>query len=333
MDERALLARYAATALLPIAGVEWLLGRTISRMAAAPTLEGLPRTIVEVLGRTGIFVLSTSFLLAASLVCLSVLSFGARATQERKPLMLALAYFLPLFTAFAIAHSFLETQIWVNVVFNILALVAMWWVALSFVMHREVTVHTRIAVLLVALAWSGWYYYVLGTTLEGAVFMLNLGEMIAVAAVFALFAAIAIPGREWSHIRRWVAPVLLALLFSIGNIADMLADQGFTGVFTTWSVGFNLFLPWPLYAVALALFTYGVLTCFARSVGKSAYANANTGLGLLLIVFAGYNLQLPYQHLLAVLSLMLLTGLACPFGIIERSSQRERRIETPPVLS
>lgn len=333
MDERALLARYVATALLPIAGVEWLLGRTVSRMAAAPTLEGLPRTIVEVLGRTGIFVLSTSFLLAASLVCLSALSFGALANQERRPLMLALAYFLPLFTAFAIAHSFLETQVWVNVVFNILALMAMWWVALSFVMNREVTVEARIAVLLVALAWSGWYYYVLGALLEGAVFLLNLGEMIAVAAVFALFAAIAVPGGEWRHLRRWVAPALLTVLFSIGNIADMIADQGFMGVFTTWSVGFNLFLPWPLYAVANALFTYSVLTCFSKREGKSAFANANTGLGLLLIVFAGYNLQLPYQHLLAVLSLMLLSGLARPFGTMECSTQTDRRVGTPQVLS
>jgi len=328
-----LLARYVATALLPIAGVEWLLGRTVSRMAAAPTLEGLPRTIVEVLGRTGIFVLSTSFLLAASLVCLSALSFGALANQERRPLMLALAYFLPLFTAFAIAHSFLETQVWVNVVFNILALMAMWWVALSFVMNREVTVEARIAVLLVALAWSGWYYYVLGALLEGAVFLLNLGEMIAVAAVFALFAAIAVPGGEWRHLRRWVAPALLTVLFSIGNIADMIADQGFMGVFTTWSVGFNLFLPWPLYAVANALFTYSVLTCFSKREGKSAFANANTGLGLLLIVFAGYNLQLPYQHLLAVLSLMLLSGLARPFGTMECSTQTDRRVGTPQVLS
>jgi hypothetical protein len=50
VDERALLARYAAIALIPIASVEWLLGRAVSRMAAAPTLEGLPRTIIETLG-------------------------------------------------------------------------------------------------------------------------------------------------------------------------------------------------------------------------------------------------------------------------------------------
>lgn len=340
MDERALLARYAAIALIPIASVEWLLGRAVSRMAAAPTLEGLPRTIIETLGRIGIFVLSTSFLLAALLLCLSALDFGVRASQERKPFPFVLAFYLPLFSAFALAHSFLATQVWINVAFNLLALLGVLWTALTFVIGKGESASARIAVLLIALAWSGWYYYVVGplaasesSAAPGTVFVLNLGEMLAVTSVFAIFAAIAVPNGEWRHPRRWIAPILLAVIFSAGNIADMAAGQGFGGVFTLWSVGFAFFLPWPLYAIALALFAYSVLTCFVRSATKPPFADPNTGLGLLLLVFAGYNLQLPYQHLLAVLSLMLLTGLASPFGMTERSTQRERRVEMPPVLS
>jgi hypothetical protein len=111
-----------------------------------------------------------------------------------------------------------------------------------------------------------------------------------------------------------VLPVLLAATFAAANLVDMAVDQGFTGVFTTWSVGLYLFLPWPVYAAALAIFSYAVLTCFSRAAVKSPYADSNTGLGLLLLLYAGYQLQLPFQHLLALLSLLLLTRLSVPFA-------------------
>jgi hypothetical protein len=109
-------------------------------------------------------------------------------------------------------------------------------------------------------------------------------------------------------------------------------DQGFTGVFTIWSVGFTLHLPWPIYAVSLALFAHALGTCFARPPldGISAYANPDTGMGLLLLLYAGLYLQLTYQHLLAVLAVMLLGRLARPFrpelgGVpLDQPTQREQ---------
>ena len=317
-DERALLARYAAIALAVVGGLEWLLGRVVSRIGAAPPLEGTPRDIVEALGRTGIFMSAPAFILAACLYYLSILNLGTRC-RHRNRAGVALAIYLATFGAFALVHSFLPTLTWVNVSFNLLSLVAVWWVALASFGRRDASLPAGSAVLLVALAWTGWYYYVLQPTLTnvgGSVLVLNLGELVAVCSTFALFWAIAVPGGEWRNVRRWIAPMLLALAFSVGNIADMMADQGFAGVFAIWSVGFNLFLPWPVYAVALALFVYSLLTCFARAEGKAAFANANTGVGLLLILFAGYNLQLAYQHLLAVLSLMLISSIARPMSML-----------------
>ena len=37
------------------------------------------------------------------------------------------------------------------------------------------------------------------------------------------------------------------------------------------------------------------------------------GIWLLFLLLAGYNLQIPYQHVLAILSLLLLAGLFRPF--------------------
>ncbi len=51
-----------------------------------------------------------------------------------------------------------------------------------------------------------------------------------------------------------------------------------------------------------------MLTCFTARGRRSREANPSTGLGLLLLVFAGYSLQLPFQFVMAVLSIVLLSG-------------------------
>jgi hypothetical protein len=150
---------------------------------------------------------------------------------------------------------------------------------------------------------------------------LGAGELLTLAAPFAFFAAIAGHDGRWRNGRRWIAPVILALLFSAGNVADTIFNQGFTGVFTTWSLGLNLIWPWPIYSVALALFAYSVLTALSRDGSDAGYANPNTGVGLILLLFAGFTLQIPYQHLLALLSLLLLTGLFQPIEARVQSEQ------------
>ena len=82
MDERQWLARYAAIALVIVGGLEWLLGRTISRVAAVPTLEGLPRTIIETLGSIGFFLLSVAFMLVVALLVLAYLSLISGGQQS-----------------------------------------------------------------------------------------------------------------------------------------------------------------------------------------------------------------------------------------------------------
>ncbi|MEO8286418.1 MAG: hypothetical protein ABI670_08270 [Chloroflexota bacterium] len=346
MSERAWLARYAALGLIVLGGLEWLLGRVISRFAAIPPLEGVGRTIIETLGRTGLFLISTSFLLAAALYTLAALNLGEHANRRRQVADLALAIYLTLFGVFTAAHALLSAlaifadEAWLNVTFNILSAVALWWVALRFLLSRHPAAETasiasketiglasKIGVFLVALAYSGWYYSILYSWLSepgsaagvgGAGDALRLGELAAALAPFPFFVAIAIPGGEWRRPRRWVLPIVALLLFSAGNIADMIADQGYTGVFAIWSVGFTLYLPWPLYAVSLALFLYALQTCFGRKGGAeaAAFASPNTGMGLLLLFFAGFYLQLTLQHLLALLALLLLTGIARPFRTV-----------------
>ncbi|MEA2576267.1 MAG: hypothetical protein QOH93_3565 [Chloroflexia bacterium] len=316
-DEVSLLTRYAAAALAVVGGLEWLLGRTVSRLAAVPTLEGTPREVIEFVGRIGLYLISPTVILTLSVLLLLVVRTGATAIRTRDATRLALCLFLAIFGQLALAHTFYPTLLWLNVTLNLLTFVALWSVAVFCIAARTRTTAMRVGVVLVALAYSGWIYYVLqqdlldvGVPLLGApLLFLNLGEIAAVAAPIALFSAVSVPHRQWRHPLRWVLPAIMVLVFSGGNIADALLNQGFMGVFAIWSLGMNFFLPWPLYAISGALFVYAVLTCVAARGPRSREANPSTGLGLLLLVFAGYALQLPFQFVMSVLSIALLSGL------------------------
>jgi hypothetical protein len=320
VGERAWLLRYAAIALAALGSVEWLLGRTVSRMSASPALEGTPRDIIEGIGQVGIKAFPLAFIAAVILFLLATLDLGERAIRIQAQREVSLAMYLSLFGTLTIAAPFFPTTNWLSTTYNIVSFMALAWVGLYSLTRRRLDRPAKLSILIVLLAYIGWFYYILQQALaarwgwEGVpVLVLNLGEILALATPFAFFAAVALPGGQWKNVRRWVLPVVAALLFAAGNIADMVVDQGFTGVFTLWSVGFTHFLPWPIYALAFAAFIYSILTCFSQDREKAEFANPNTGLGLLLLLFAGYNLQLTYQHLLALIAMLLFAGIARPF--------------------
>jgi hypothetical protein len=291
-------------------------------------LEGTPRAIIEAAGEIGLFLVSPAFLLAALALLIYLLTSLGAAQPARSLERSLLAFLLAAVGSFAVVHVLFAKAAWIDTTLNLLSLLAIVSITLIFVFSPDAPVPAKIAVSLVAAGYTGQFLYVLHQLVGGgssglaaaAVSARDLGELAALSAPYAFFAAIALPGGEWKRKRRWIVPVLLAGLFAAGSIADMVFNQGFTAVFSTWSLGFNLIWPWPLYAVGLALFGYSVLTCFRRSSAESGYANPDTGLGLLLLFFAGFELKVPYQHLLTLLSLLALAGLFRPLAVSEASA-------------
>jgi hypothetical protein len=337
MEERRWLARYLAVATVMLAGLVWLLLFTLSRLAAAPNLEGVPRSIIEAVGRVGVFLVSPAFLVVAAYFLLSVVYIGTSAAGRA---MEALAIYLGVFGGVAVAHALFPTLIWLNIVFTIVSLAATLWLVARHVAYQKVSTTMRAGVLLVGAAYISQSLFVLQQNVgigkllgEQRLAVLQAGELLAVMAPFAFFAAVAVPFRQWQHARRWVLPIALTGAFSAASVADMVFNQGFTGVMTIWSTGMQLYLPWPLYAISLGLFAYSVLTCFYAQEPKARFADPNTGVALLLILFTGYRLLLPYQHLLAILSLILLTGLSKPFAADESKAYRVTPSQTAQDLS
>ena len=340
-EERSWLSRYLAGGLMVFAGLEWFLGRVVSRTAAAPPLSGIGRTIVETLGRTGFFLFATAFLLATTLLLLTAWRLYELARNEHHVDDVALAAFLALFAIVDVVQSLLTASSAVTsegvltFAFNVFSLIAVWWLTVRFLSVGRVQRMAKIAVFLPALAYSCWYYSILvggialGSFDVGSTDILRIGELAAVLTPVAFFAAVALHD-EGRVSKRWIAPVLLSLALAAGNIADIATGSGYTGVFSIWSVGFTLWLPWPMYAVSIGLFLYAVLTCFARKVKTGGYGDANAGMGMLLILYAGYNLQLTYQHLLVVLAFALLTRVARPLRRTVKTERTAVVVTEPP---
>ncbi|MEO6458442.1 MAG: hypothetical protein ABIO92_09265 [Chloroflexia bacterium] len=322
------MLRYGFVALAWLAGIEWLLGRAISRLAASPALEGTARTFIESLGSIGLFLLAPASLLAATLLFVSVSNAGADALRIGDRARAALHIYLGLFGAVSISYAFIPRAPWLTIGYTLMALLALCWIALDYAAtHGVQGPLMRVAMLFVSGAYAGYLGYLLLQELEGValsaslapIVVRDLGEICLVTAPFLFFAAMSVPYRQWFRPARWILPVVLALALALANIADMIASQGFTGVFVIWGIGLSYFLPWPFYVISLALYVYSVLTCLAPGEAKSRLATKGRAIGLLLLTFASFELQFPYQYVLALLSMMLLSGLIAPFGALASS--------------
>ena len=327
METRSALLRYGFVALAWLAGTEWLLGRAISRLAASPALEGTARTVIEALGGIGLFLLAPASLLAAILLFVSVSSAGADALNKGNRSRVALVIYLTLFGVVSVSYAFIPRAPWISIGYTLMALIAFGAVAVYYAASRGVPSLMRVAILLVASAYAGYLGYLLLQELDSAgqspslasILVRDLGEICLVTVPFFFFTALSVPYRQWFRPLRWIMPVVLALVLSLANIADMVANQGFTGVFAIWGVGLSYFLPWPFYAISLALYVYSVLTCLAEGEVKTRLATKDRAIGLLLLTFASFELQFPYQYVLALLTMMLLSGLIEPFGATSSS--------------
>jgi len=72
-------------------------------------------------------------------------------------------------------------------------------------------------------------------------------------------------------------------------------------ILALWTTGISLFLPFPIYLLALALFLLTIVACFRD---RDAYWIAT---GLLLVLLAGYMAESTYQHLLFLLGIFFLS--------------------------
>ena len=84
--------------------------------------------------------------------------------------------------------------------------------------------------------------------------------------------------------------------------AGSLAPAATTSILALWTTGLSLFLPLPLYLLALGLYLLTAVACLRN--GKDFWVGA----GLLLLLLAGYMPEATYDHLLVLLGVAFAAG-------------------------
>jgi len=188
------------------------------------------------------------------------------------------------------------------------ALVLVMGVAVAW--RARLSREARLAIGLMVASYACYQYYSLAHLLYRAldystvpplaVPMLRLGEGLVVVAAAAVFWAWG--ARSWR--RAGVAGASFTGVAMLVVAAGSFAPAATSSILALWTTGLSLFLPLPLYLLALGLYLLTVFACLRR--GEDFW----TGAGLLLVLLAGYMPEATYDHLLLLLGVAFVAGAA-----------------------
>jgi hypothetical protein len=191
----------------------------------------------------------------------------------------------------------------------------------------------RLAVGLLGLAFAGYFVFVVldegskletvgqaltaGTLGDLGVWAHALGEGSAVAWALVVGWALGpfAPGRA-GRVPLRLGRLLIALVPGVLLAVAPLFETWMQGVLARMSIGFTLFLPPPVYAVAAVAYVYALLTCWdPRAPAQLGIPwLREIGAALILLPVAGFDLLSNYQLTMAILVMLLLTGLVRPLS-------------------
>ena len=133
---------------------------------------------------------------------------------------------------------------------------------------------------------------------------LEVAELLVVVNAFVVFWA-------WSGVRRglkwrpsWLQAAAAALLIVAFSGAYRGEDSSAAAILSLWTMGLTLYLPLALYALALGLYGATIVALLGQARHDPGRAWDAVALGLLPV--AGLTLDLTYQHLVALVALLLL---------------------------
>lgn len=279
--------------------VDWLVTRTLLRMAIFMPKSPLVIEIYQALGTLGQFASILSAVLAiASLIWLSWQCFS-------RPNRFLLALTWLSLIGLSLVFMVLPPIGWLALIYHLIFLgtvpLLVWqsWV-------RGYSLDKKVAATLVGVALlAGELYQTIPlvyhtASLSGSPAMsrpvFNAGELFIPLSTLALWWAY---GRS-SSISVWLLGVIPALVFT----AARLASPAMSGIIAIWSTGMTLYLPWPLYTLSLWLAGVTVITTLRR--GDPA------GFAILLLITGGYAPQLSTQAFLGLIALWLLAPASLP---------------------
>jgi len=302
---RPILAALVATGL-----TELLLLRMLSRVGVHIPKEGLVLEGYSLLTSLGSFAFNVATVLAPLTLVAMIYLLTRPARVGRAALGIATLGGLLALLFWSLILPLVGTRPEANVAFGLTSAGLLVLLAAPYWMNGEVPPARRIAVGLMVAAFlcSAYYtlsnaaYNLLGWTASPPyrLTILGLGEALVVATGFAVFWA----WGSWRWLKEWRThkmPLAVPSAVTILLLGSYLANGSTSAILALWTTGLTLYLPLPLYLASFWLYVVTVGGCLGDSQRTyEAWA-------LLLLLVAGYNLELTYQHLLAVVAVLVLT--------------------------
>jgi hypothetical protein len=307
------LAPYALWTLLAAGLGELFLYRMLSRIGVHIPKDGVVLDVYNALVRTGSFAFNVSSV--AVFLALGLLAYVcARRWGGGQPLRAVTPALIGAFATVSLLLAFVDEGDSAKLAYGafsaglMTALAVIAWTDSRSDPGRKATVG------LIVLAYLFAQYYALSNQAYRALDVtaappltarsLEVAEFLVVATALLAF-------WRWSGVRgglRWrPSPVQLGvaglLVFAFLG-AYRGEDSSTAAILSLWTVGLTLYLPLPVYALALGLYGAALVACLGRARRDPAFMRDAIALGLLPV--AGLTLELTYQHMVALVALLLL---------------------------
>jgi len=300
--------RHLVLVLSIAALLEFVLIRIFSRMGILLPKDALVFSIYSFV----IFIGSAIFNLASILVLLALALAVILLLPRRGTKSATLPTAIILLLVFSIALLVVSPTPLLSLSYDVVSVIVVASIAIGGALRSRRT-WTRLMFSLIGAAYLSTYYFKI-VPLTEQVFSIrqdpgfvlnvfNLGEAFAVLASFPILATFGLGLKR---------PQLRTILFSRQALVSTLAVFVFAGsylrnpwitsIIATWTVGFTLYLPLPVYLTAIWAFTY--------SLAKSWSDDRLLFSSLLLIPLGGRMLQLTYLTLMAVLGLVIISRIS-----------------------
>lgn len=308
------LAPYALWTLLAAGLGELVLFRALSRVGVHIPKEGVVIDLYDALVRLGSFAFDVSTVVV--FLAVGLLAYALLRRPATPHLLLATVPPLLFFATLSLILDLTEEGPSVKLAYGVLSAAIMILIALHAWQERQREPARSLAVGLVVLAYLAAQYQLLayqgyraldiGAQPPGTTRALELAELLVLANAFLLFWA-------WSGVRAglrwrpwWPQVVVGGLLIVVFLGAYRGEESSTAAILSLWTLGLTLYLPLPLYALALGLYGATVLACLGNARREPRRLWDAVALGLLPV--AGLTLELTYQHLVALVALLLLAG-------------------------
>lgn len=308
------LAPYILWPLLTAGLSELILFRTLSRVGVHIPKQGAVLNVYEVLVQAGSYAFNVSSM--AVVVAVAMMAYGAlRGEFGRRPLLAAVAPALAAFVGVSVLFAFVEEGPDAKLVYGLMSAVIMLALAGEAYADRRLAPLRSAVVVATVLAYLGAQYHVLAaeayqvmgltSSPPGTMPALEVAEALVLVNAFLIFW-----GWSGMRLRSEARPTLLQIgvagllvILFLGSYYGR-SDSSTAAILSLWSLGLTLYLPVPLYALALGLYGATLAGCLVRARRGGNPPYDAVALGLLPV--AGLTLELTYQHLVAVLVLSLL---------------------------